>query len=121
HTTTEQTIDNQTRADIAHATQQAIIEVLVNKALLALKQTGLKQLVIAGGVGANQPLRQQLNTAAVKGKFRVFYPALEFCTDNGAMIAYAAALRFRLQQNGGQEVKFDYRFNVKPRWDLQQI
>jgi len=121
HTTTKQTIDDQTRADIAHATQQAIVDVLVNKALVALKQTGLKQLVVAGGVGANQPLRQQLNVAATKGNFRVFYPALEFCTDNGAMIAYAAALRFHRQQNSGQEVEFDYRFNVKPRWDLQQI
>ena len=117
----EHNIDEQTRADIAHATQQAIVDVLASKALAALKKTGLKQLVVAGGVGANQPLRQQLNDAATKENFRVFYPALEFCTDNGAMIAYAAALRFRLQQNSGQEAKFDYRFNVKPRWDLQQI
>lgn len=126
HTTAESRIDDQTCADIALATQQAIVDVLVSKALSALKQTalkktGLKQLVVAGGVGANQHLRQQLNAAAAEKKFRVFYPALEFCTDNGAMIAYAAALRLRLPTHSGQEAKFDYQFNVKPRWDLQQI
>ena len=109
-------LDDQTRADIAHAAQEAIVDVLASKALAALKQTGLKQLVVAGGVGANQQLRAHLNQAAHKRGFRVFYPDLEFCTDNGAMIAFAGALR--LQQ---QEGKKDYRFNVKPRWDLQQI
>ena len=107
-------IIEQTRADIAHATQEAIVDVLVAKALAALKQTGLKQLVVAGGVGANQQLRAQLDLAADKRGFCVFYPDLEFCTDNGAMIAFAGALR--LQQQRG---KRDYRFNVKPRWDLQ--
>ncbi|MDE2310990.1 MAG: tRNA (adenosine(37)-N6)-threonylcarbamoyltransferase complex transferase subunit TsaD [Betaproteobacteria bacterium] len=116
HTPDEQGMDEQTRADIAHAAQEAIVEVLVDKSLLALKQTGLKQLVVAGGVGANQRLRTQLDQAAGRRGFRVFYPDLEFCTDNGAMIAFAAALR--LQQ---QEARRDYRFNVKPRWDLQQI
>jgi len=116
HVRDEHILDDQTRADIAHAVQEAIVEVLVSKALSALKQTGLKQLVVAGGVGANQRLRTQLDQAASKHGFRVFYPDLEFCTDNGAMIAFAAALR--LQQ---QEAKRDYRFNVKPRWDLQQI
>ena len=92
------------------------MEVLASKALAALKQTGLKQLVVAGGVGANQQLRAQLDRAANKNNFRVFYPDLEFCTDNGAMIAFAGAMR--LQQ---QEGKKDYRFNVKPRWDLQEM
>ena len=108
-------IFDQTRADIAHATQQAIVDVLASKSLAALKQTGLKQLVVAGGVGANRHLRAQLNEAASKNGFRVFYPDLEFCTDNGAMIAFAGALRL-----AQQEGKKDYRFNVKPRWDLQQ-
>jgi N6-L-threonylcarbamoyladenine synthase len=116
HTQNEQRLDEQTRADIAHATQEAIVEVLANKAFAALKQTELKQLVVAGGVGANQQLRAQLNQATDKRGFRVFYPDLEFCTDNGAMIAFAGALR--LQQ---QEGKQDYRFNVKPRWDLQEM
>jgi N6-L-threonylcarbamoyladenine synthase len=84
--------------------------------MAALKQSGLKQLVVAGGVGANQLLRAQLNEAASKRGCKVFYPDLEFCTDNGAMIAFAGALR--LQQ---QEPQRDYRFDVKPRWDLQQI
>ena len=114
--TRQQTLDEQTRADIACATQQAIVDVLTSKSLAALKQTGLKQLVVAGGVGANQQLRAQLNEAAHKNNFRVFYPDLEFCTDNGAMIAFAGALRL-----AQQEGKKDYRFNVKPRWDLQQI
>lgn len=116
HEPNGQRMDEQTRADIAHATQEAIVDVLVAKALAALKQTDLKQLVVAGGVGANQQLRAQLNQAADKRGFRVFYPDLEFCTDNGAMIAFAGALR--LQQ---QEGKQDYRFNVKPRWDLQKL
>ena len=108
--------DGQTKADIAHAAQAAIVDVLVKKSLTALKQTELKQLVIAGGVGANQALRTQLNQAAKENDFKVFYPDLEFCTDNGAMIAFAGALR--MQQQPAQK---DYRFNVKPRWDLQQI
>ena len=114
--TLQHELDEQTRADIAHAAQEAIVEVLVHKSLSALKQTGLKQLVVAGGVGANQRLRAQLDQAANKHGFRVFYPDLEFCTDNGAMIAFAAALR--LQQ---QKERRDYRFNVKPRWDLVEI
>ena len=109
-------IIEQTKADIAHAAQASIVEVLVKKSLAALKQTGLKQLVIAGGVGANQALRAQLNQAAQQHDFKVFYPDLEFCTDNGAMIAFAGALR--MQQQPAQK---DYRFNVKPRWDLQQL
>ena len=114
--TRQHTLDQQTRSDIAHATQEAIVDVLASKALAALRQTGLDQLVVAGGVGANQQLRTRLNEAASKRSFRVFYPDLEFCTDNGAMIAFAGALR--LQQQGE---KGGYRFDVKPRWDLQQV
>jgi N6-L-threonylcarbamoyladenine synthase len=112
----QNTLDDQTRADIACAAQEAIVDVLTGKAMTALKQSGLKQLVVAGGVGANQLLRSQLNESANKIGCRVFYPDLEFCTDNGAMIAFAGALR--LQQ---QEARRDYRFNVKPRWDLQEL
>ena len=99
-----------------HAAQEAIVEVLVRKAQSALEQTGLTQLVVAGGVGANQLLRSRLNEVIGKRDGNVFYPDLEFCTDNGAMIAFAGALR--LAQRQGSK---DYRFNVKPRWDLQQI
>lgn len=108
--------DEQTRADIACAAQEAIVDVLASKAMAALKQTGLKQLVVAGGVGANQQLREQLDKAAKKSGCRVFYPDFEFCTDNGAMIAFAGALRLQKQ-----EAMRDYRFNVKPRWDLQLL
>jgi N6-L-threonylcarbamoyladenine synthase len=114
HTTDAQPPDEQTRADIAHATQQAIVDVLCNKALAALRHTGLDQLVISGGVGANQQLRAQLNHAAQQHSFRVYYPDLEFCTDNGAMIAFAGALRLQLPHS-----PLNYRFNVKPRWDLE--
>ncbi len=108
--------DVQTRADIAYAVQEAIIDVLAHKACAALAQTGLNQLVIAGGVGANQLLRSRLTTDVEKRGGKVFYPDLEFCTDNGAMIAFAGALRFT-QQQGNK----DYRFNVKARWNLAEI
>ena len=106
----------QTRADIACAVQEAIIDVLAHKARAALAQTGLKRLVVAGGVGANQLLRNRLNEDIGKRGGAVFYPDLEFCTDNGAMIAFAGALRLA-QQQGNK----DYRFNVKPRWNLAEI
>jgi N6-L-threonylcarbamoyladenine synthase len=106
----------QTRADIACATQEAIIDVLAHKARAALAQTGLSQLVVAGGVGANSLLRERLNQDIGKRGGKVFYPDLEFCTDNGAMIAFAGALRLA-QQQGNK----DYRFNVKPRWNLAEI
>ncbi|MEQ1527292.1 MAG: tRNA (adenosine(37)-N6)-threonylcarbamoyltransferase complex transferase subunit TsaD [Gallionella sp.] len=106
----------QTRADIAYATQEAIVDVLAHKARAALVQTGLNQLVIAGGVGANQMLRSRLTSDIEKRGGKVFYPDLEFCTDNGAMIAFAGALRFA-QQQGNK----DYRFNVKARWNLAEI
>jgi N6-L-threonylcarbamoyladenine synthase len=108
--------DEQTRADIACAVQEAIVDVLAHKARAALAQTGLNQLVVAGGVGANQLLRSRLTEGIGRRGGKVFYPDLEFCTDNGAMIAFAGALR--LQQ---QEGRRDYRFNVKPRWDLQEV
>jgi N6-L-threonylcarbamoyladenine synthase len=108
--------DEQTRADIAYATQEAIVDVLASKALSALAQSGLDQLVVAGGVGANQLLRSRLNEIIGKRGGKVFYPDLEFCTDNGAMIAFAGAMR--LQHQTAQR---DYRFNVKPRWDLSEL
>ncbi|HEX5337907.1 MAG TPA: tRNA (adenosine(37)-N6)-threonylcarbamoyltransferase complex transferase subunit TsaD [Gallionella sp.] len=108
--------DEQTRADIAYAVQEAIIDVLAHKALTALAQTGLSQLVVAGGVGANQLLRSRLSETIGKRGGKVFYPDLQFCTDNGAMIAFAGTLRLA-QQQGAK----DYRFNVKPRWNLAEI
>ena len=108
--------DEQTRANIACAAQEAIVDVLAFKARAALIQTGLSQLVVAGGVGANRLLRSRLNEDIGKHGGSVFYPDLEFCTDNGAMIAFAGALRLARQQ-----VNRDYRFNVKPRWNLAEI
>ncbi|MBI3479805.1 MAG: tRNA (adenosine(37)-N6)-threonylcarbamoyltransferase complex transferase subunit TsaD [Nitrosomonadales bacterium] len=109
-------LDEQTRADIACAVQEAIVDVLAHKARAALAQTGLDQLVVAGGVGANRLLRSRLTEDISKRGGKVFYPDLEFCTDNGAMIAFAGALRLAQRQG-----KKDYGFDVKPRWDLQEI
>jgi N6-L-threonylcarbamoyladenine synthase len=107
-------MDAKTLADLAASTQQAITDVLVHKSLSALQQTGLTCLVVAGGVGANRCLRQQLDAACAQRGVRVHYPELALCTDNGAMIALAAAMR--LQQ--GIAPVYDYRFDVMPRWKL---
>ena len=106
------------KPDLAASTEAAIVEVLVKKTLTALKQTGLKRVVVAGGVGANRRLREQLNTACAQQKVRVHYPELHLCTDNGAMIAMAAAMRL---QAGQQEPNRDYAFDVKPRWPLDAL
>lgn len=106
------------KADLAAATEAAIVEVLVKKSLAALKQTGLKRIVVAGGVGANRRLREQLDAACAKLGVRVHYPELSLCTDNGAMIAMAAAMRM---QSGAQEASRSYAFDVKPRWPLQEL
>jgi len=112
-------LDEQTRADLAAATQAAIVEVLAAKAIKALKQTGLKRLVVAGGVGANQLLRAKLDAALKPLKARAYFPPLELCTDNGAMIAFAAAERVKA---GLATLDPDaHSFTVKPRWDLADI
>jgi N6-L-threonylcarbamoyladenine synthase len=106
------------RADLAASTQAAIVEVLVKKSLMALDATGLQRLVVAGGVGANRLLRAQLDAACARRGVRVHYPELHLCTDNGAMIAMAAAMRL---QAGQQQPNRDYAFDVKPRWPLDAI
>jgi N6-L-threonylcarbamoyladenine synthase len=106
--------DLRLRADVAAGFQEAVVEVLVAKSRAAIERTGLDRLVVAGGVGANARLRALLDAAAAREGFSVFYPALEFCTDNGAMIALAGAMR--LQAKTAPER--DYRFTVYPRWDL---
>ncbi|MBB6563953.1 N6-L-threonylcarbamoyladenine synthase [Acidovorax soli] len=106
------------KADLAASTEAAIVEVLVKKTLAALKQTGMKRVVVAGGVGANRHLRKQLNEACAKNKVRVHYPELHLCTDNGAMIAMAAAMRL---ESGQQQASAEYAFDVKPRWPLDSI
>ena len=105
-------LNDQGRADLAASTQAAIVDVLAEKSLRALTVTGIKRLVVAGGVGANQQLRERLTREAAEKNLEVFYPKLEFCTDNGAMIALAGSLRLR---SGTQE---SLAFDVKPRWDL---
>jgi N6-L-threonylcarbamoyladenine synthase len=115
HTTN---ICEQDKANLARAFVEAIVDVLVAKCVTALRETSMKRLVIAGGVGANQQLRTALNAVAEKKRFRVFYPELEFCTDNGAMIAFAGALRMQAHPDAA---KRDYSFNVRPRWPLDQI
>jgi len=105
----------QQRADLAASTQAAICEVLVRKSLRALQETRLSRLVVAGGVGANTRLREQLDAVARRRGLRVHYPELALCTDNGAMIALAGALRL---QSDASLAKPDYAFDVRPRWPL---
>ncbi|MBL0147633.1 MAG: tRNA (adenosine(37)-N6)-threonylcarbamoyltransferase complex transferase subunit TsaD [Ideonella sp.] len=105
-------------ADLAASTQAAIVEVLVKKSLAALKATGLKRLVVSGGVGANAELRKRLNDATMRRGWQVHYPELDLCTDNGAMIAMAAAMRL---QAGAAQASRHYAFDVRPRWPLDQI
>ena len=104
-------------ADIARAFQEAIVEVLVGKSVKALRQSGLSRLVVAGGVGANQQLRSTLDAEAKRRRFRVHYPELEFCTDNGAMIALAGAMRLM----AGTPAKPAGSFAVQPRWPLMEM
>ena len=106
------------RANLAASTQAAIVEVLVKKSLKALESTGLQRLVVAGGVGANSRLREQLGEACARRGVRVHYPELELCTDNGAMIALAAAMRV---QAGVETPQRDYAFDVRPRWPLDML
>ncbi len=115
----QQQPDDQGRADIAAEFQSAIVDVLAGKSLRALKQTMLKQLVVAGGVGANRLLRERLSASARRNGFTVFYPELEFCTDNGAMIAFAGALR--LQTASRLPPPASRGFSVRPRWDLASL
>lgn len=105
----------QQRADLAASTQAAIVEVLVRKSVKAVQASGLTRLVVAGGVGANRALRQQLDSQVNRRGWRVHYPELSLCTDNGAMIALAAAMRL---QAGCDQAVADYRFEVRPRWPL---
>ena len=105
-------------ADLAASTQAAIVDVLVAKSLKALRQTGLRRLVVAGGVGANLRLRDKLDAGARQLGARVHYPPLALCTDNGAMIALAAALQV---QHGLAQGDCAGAFDVRPRWPLAEL
>ena len=106
------------REDLAASVQAAIVEVLVKKSMAALAQTGDRCLVVAGGVGANQLLRSALQAACEKQRVEVFFPPLQWCTDNGAMIALAAAMRV---QYGLEQGSKEYGFEVLPRWSLTDL
>lgn len=108
-------LDDQSRADLAAGVEAAIVDVLTAKAMAALDLTGLAELVVAGGVGANRLLRERLSMAAAQAGCVVRYPELEFCTDNGAMIAFAGAMRLRHAPapTGG--------FTVRARWELDEL
>jgi N6-L-threonylcarbamoyladenine synthase len=97
------------------------VDVLLKKSLTALRETGLKRLVVAGGVGANRHLREQLNAACKRQGLRVHYPELHLCTDNGAMIAMAAAMRLQSGEGGLAQAQPRYSFDVKPRWPLADL
>jgi N6-L-threonylcarbamoyladenine synthase len=109
---------DQAKADVARGFVDAAVDVLVAKSLAALKKTRLKRLVVAGGVGANRQLREALSLAAQKRGYEVHYPDLALCTDNGAMIALAGALRLQRWPNQASK---NYAFTVKPRWDLSSL
>jgi N6-L-threonylcarbamoyladenine synthase len=106
--------DEQQRADIARAFEDAVVDVLVAKSALAMERTGCTQLVVAGGVGANRRLRAALDARGAASGFDVLYPPPELCTDNGAMIALAGALRLAAGRAGSA----GHGFTVRPRWDL---
>ena len=112
HTVRGQSLDDQDCADVAASFQEAVVDVLCGKCLRALEQEGLSRLVVAGGVGANQRLRSRLIEAARQRDAEVYFPPARLCTDNGAMVAFAASLKFPHPpaSTGG--------FSVRPRWDL---
>ena len=103
------------KADIAYAFEESITDVLVKKTIQALKQEGLKRVIISGGVGANKTLRSKIIAECKQNEFEYYFPDLSFCTDNGAMIALAGALRLNIPN------KENYSFSVKPRWKLTEI
>ena len=108
-------LSEQDKSDIARAFEEAVVSTLVIKCRRALKQESLKTLVVAGGVSANRNLREQLAKALAKEGAQVFYPAPAYCTDNGAMIAYAGAQRLAAGQVDGEEA------NVRPRWPMEEL
>lgn len=111
----DEVVPEQDMADIAFAFQEAVVDTLAIKCRRALQQTGYKNLVIAGGVSANTRLRERLAELVKKERCHLFYPRSEFCTDNGAMIAYAGWLRLRAGQSSGLGLE------IKPRWPLNTL
>lgn len=115
NTIREASDDHQTKANIALAFEEAVVDTLLIKCRRALKQTGLNTIVMAGGVAANKHLRQQFADASKTDRFKVFYPSFEYCTDNGAMIAYAGCQRLQAGQTSNLSTK------CLPRWSLESL
>jgi N6-L-threonylcarbamoyladenine synthase len=109
------TLDDQTRADVAYEFQQAVVDTLIAKCERALRQTSMRTLVVAGGVGANIKLREVLQQLGARLNVNVLYPRPEFCTDNGAMIAYAGYRRLIAGQSD------DLRIRATARWPLDEL
>ncbi len=108
-------LDQRKRAEIAHAFERAVVDTLRIKCERALQQTGRQRLVVAGGVGANRRLRQTLGEMASARGWKLHFPPLEYCTDNGAMIAYAGSQRLLAGQRD------DGVYDVRPRWSLEEL
>lgn len=119
-TVQQQRLDAQTTADIALAFELAVVDTLAIKCLRALTISRRKRLIVSGGVGANRRLRERLRSECQKLGTEVFFPRLEFCTDNGAMIAYAGYFRWTLNGHGNRQ-NFHGGFDVKPRWSLEDL
>jgi N6-L-threonylcarbamoyladenine synthase len=111
----EGSLDAQTRADIAAGVQEAIVDTLIAKTLRALEETGYECIVVAGGVGANQLLRSRLGAAAARRGAKVFYPRIEFCTDNAAMIAVAGMARLKAGKHESAAIR------ARATWSLEEL
>ena len=113
--------DPQFRSDLALAFTEAVAEVLTTKAVKAIKTTGIRQLVVAGGVSANKTLRESLIEACRRRGARVFFPPQRLCTDNGAMIAVAGLMRLQhMTEEEREAARHRWSFSAKPRWTLSQ-
>ncbi|MCY4051868.1 MAG: tRNA (adenosine(37)-N6)-threonylcarbamoyltransferase complex transferase subunit TsaD [Gammaproteobacteria bacterium] len=114
-------LDTQTIADIALAFELAVVDTLTIKCMRALELSGRKRLIVSGGVGANQRLRDRLRKECEHSGTEVFYPRMEFCTDNGAMIAYAGHYRWQLEMKDDPKLKHHCGYDVRPRWSLEDL
>jgi N6-L-threonylcarbamoyladenine synthase len=115
HAVREQPLTDVRRADIAYAVQEAIVDTLIAKAMRALEDTGLDALVVSGGVSANRALRERMAAASERRGARVYYPRIEFCTDNAAMIAVAGLARLAAGEHEGLAIQ------AKARWPLSEL
>jgi len=117
----DRVLDEQTRADIAAGVQDAIVDTLVGKTLRALEQTGYECIVVAGGVGANLVLRTRLDAAAARRGVKVFYPRIEFCTDNAAMIAVAGMARLKAGRHESQAIRARANWSIEELGSLEEL